>query len=67
MILAAVLICTKFYNDIYYSNSDFAIVSGITNAEMNSIERYCLDVLDFNLYIDGEEFAKYQNALDLFS
>ena len=59
MILAVVLVCSKFSNDIYYSNRDFATITGIPNAEVNNIERYCLDLLDFDLFITEEEFAKY--------
>ena len=51
VILAAVMICTKFNNDIYYSNRDFSLVCGISNAEINCIERYCLDILEFELFV----------------
>jgi hypothetical protein len=47
LILGAILVCTKFNNDLYYSNLDFSIVSGISNAEMNLIERFLLDLIDY--------------------
>ena len=59
MILAVVLVCSKFSNDIFYSNRDFATITGISNSEVNNIERYCLDLLDFDLFITEEEYAKY--------
>ena len=59
LILAVVLVCSKFSNDIYYSNRDFAIITGIQNEQVNSIERYCLDLLDFELFVSEEEYAKY--------
>ena len=62
--LATVLVSTKFYNDIYYSNSDFAKVCGISSAEINELERYCLDVLDYKLFIGEEQFSKYQQGVD---
>jgi hypothetical protein len=54
-----VLVCSKFSNDIYYSNRDFAIITGIKNEKVNSIERYCLDLLDFELFVSEKEYAKY--------
>ena len=66
MILASVLVCTKFNNDIYFRNSDFALANGISLAEMNCIERYCLTILNFDLYVSEEEYAKYGPALASF-
>jgi hypothetical protein len=54
-----VLVCSKFSNDIYYSNRDFATITGIQNEEVNTIERHCLDLLDFDLFINEEEYSKY--------
>lgn len=45
--LGTVLVCTKFYNDIYYSNSDIATISGIVVEELNLIERYYLQMLGY--------------------
>ena len=66
MILAAVLVCTKFNNDIYFGNSAFALASGISLAEMNCIKHYCLTILDFDLFITEEEYAKYGPAMASF-
>ena len=47
IVLGTVLVCTKFYNDIYYSNSDIATISGIVVEELNLIERYYLQMLGY--------------------
>ena len=31
----------------------------MTNSEVNAIERYCLDLLDFELFVCEEEYDKY--------
>ena len=55
---------TKFYNDIYYSNSDIAAVCGIPPPELNTIERYLLEVIGFQLYVSAHELARYESGLN---
>jgi hypothetical protein len=55
-VLGTVLICTKFYNDVFYSNSDIAAISGVHPQELNLIERYTLETLGYSLLVTGEEY-----------
>jgi hypothetical protein len=63
VILATVLLCSKFYNDVYYSNDQVGNVGGIHHLEMNLLEAYFLKVIDFRLYIDEVEFNQFSEQL----
>jgi hypothetical protein len=56
VILATVLLCSKFYNDVYYSNDQVSYVGGIHHLEMNLLEAYFLKVIDYHLFIDEIEY-----------
>jgi hypothetical protein len=47
MLLGTVLIVSKFQNDVFYSNESIASISGVTLADLNLIEEYILDLLDY--------------------
>jgi uncharacterized protein YqfB (UPF0267 family) len=47
MVLGTVLIVTKFQNDVFYSNESIASISGVTLADLNSIERYILELINY--------------------
>lgn len=57
------LVCTKFYNDIYFSNSDIATISGIALEELNHIERYYLETIDYSLFVSPDEYCHYEQGL----
>ena len=54
---------TKFYNDIYYTNSDIANVSGVHPLELNLIERHLLQLIGYTLLVTEEELAHYESGL----
>ena len=54
---------TKFYNDIYYSNKDIATIGGVTDTDLNQIESYLLELIDYKLFISQEEFSMYEQGL----
>lgn len=54
---------TKFYNDIYYSNCDIATISGVPVNELNLIERFLLERIEFQLLVSSEEHEHYERAL----
>ena len=65
IILTSVLLCSKFFNDIYYSNEQIGQLGGIHPSEMNLLEAYMLDMLDYILFIEEEEYSRYQKGLYL--
>jgi hypothetical protein len=62
-VLGTVLVCSKFYNDIYYSNKDIATIAGVEHLELNEIELYILNTLGYSLYVSTEEFMHYEQGL----
>ena len=63
LILTGVVIAAKFVDDVYYKNSYYAHVGGISIRELNLLEHQFLSFLDFNLYITYEDFNFYQTTL----
>jgi|LauGreDrversion4_2_1035121.scaffolds.fasta_scaffold916540_1 hypothetical protein len=63
LILGTILVCTKFSNDIYYGNHVIAQAGGLQTAELNLIERFLLNLLDYNLFVSTEEFTKFEEGL----
>ena len=56
----------KFYNDHFYLNSYLAHIGGLELKELNHLERMFLEILDFNLSIDNEEYENFKTGLTAF-
>ena len=56
----------KYYNDHFYLNSYLAHIGGLELGELNHLERMFLEILDFNLSIDIEEYENYKTGLTAF-
>ncbi len=65
IILTTVLVCSKFYNDVYFSNDQVASLGGVHYKEMNHLEIYLLQSLDYTLFIDQSEFDKFFEGLQI--
>ncbi len=52
LILTAILVTSKFYNDVFYGNHFLAYVGGIQLPEMNVLESQFLDLLDWSLWVE---------------
>jgi len=57
------MLATKFFDDRYYNNEYYAKVGGITNAEVNLLERDFLQLINFRLYIAPLLFFRYRERL----
>ena len=57
----------KFLSDEYLTNHDYALVGGIPVEELNRIERELLNMIDFDLTIEGENIENYKRKLLSFS
>ena len=56
MLIAVLLVATKMFRDIHFSNRYYAKVGGMTTRELARLERCTLGLLDFKLYVSTEEF-----------
>lgn len=63
IILASCLLAIKYNEDEFYANDYYAQVGGITTEELNLLEYNCIQLLNFNLYVDEKIFQKYVNYL----
>lgn len=63
VVITAVLLAAKFFDDAYYNNAYYAKVGGVQISEMNSLEVEFLFRINFSLYVTPEVFHKYNAEL----
>ncbi|KAI6046501.1 cyclin-domain-containing protein [Pisolithus marmoratus] len=67
LVIAGVTVASKFFSDVFYTNSRYAKVGGLPQAELNQLELQFLLLNDFRLVVSPEEMQKYAEQLILFS
>lgn len=63
VVITAILLAAKFFDDAYYNNAYYAKVGGVLVSEMNGLEVEFLFRIDFSLHVTPEVFLKYQDEL----
>jgi len=63
LFISCCLLAIKFNEDCFYTNEYYAKVGGIDLKEMNYLERSCIELLNFDLFIDDDLYKKYLNYL----
>ena len=63
--LLSIVSAIKYNEDIYYRNSFYARIGGITLKCISDLERLFLDLLEFSLYVDEDMYEKYQNFVQI--
>lgn len=63
VVITAVLLAAKFFDDAYYNNAYYAKVGGVHVSEMNSLEVDFLFRINFSLHVSPEVFHKYNAEL----
>jgi hypothetical protein len=63
LILTAVLLTSKFYNDVFYGNHFVAYIGGVHLNEMNILESEFLKFLDWRLWVEPIDYDYYMNGL----
>ena len=63
VVITAVLLAAKFFDDAYYNNAYYAKVGGVLVSEMNGLEVDFLFRINFTLHVTPEIFAKYRGEL----
>ncbi|KAK0231233.1 cyclin-domain-containing protein [Armillaria fumosa] len=67
LVIAGVTVASKFFSDVFYTNSRYAKVGGLPLAELNQLELQFLLLNDFRLVIPGDEMQRYAEQLIIFS
>lgn len=63
VVITAVLLSAKFFDDAYYNNAYYAKVGGVLVSEMNGLEVDFLFRINFSLHVTPELFHKYRAEL----
>jgi len=63
IVITAILLAAKFFDDAYYNNAYYARVGGVLASELNALECEFLFRIDFSLRVTPEEFHKYRTEL----
>ncbi|KAL5621760.1 hypothetical protein BROUX41_006660 [Berkeleyomyces rouxiae] len=63
LIIAGVTCASKFFSDVFYTNSRYAKVGGLPLAELNHLEVQFLLLNDFRLFIPAEDLEAYATML----
>ncbi|KIL67350.1 hypothetical protein M378DRAFT_185731 [Amanita muscaria Koide BX008] len=67
LVIAGVTVASKFFSDVFYTNSRYAKVGGLPLTELNQLELQFLLLNDFRLVISSSEMQRYAEQLILFS
>ncbi|KAI5124748.1 hypothetical protein M0805_005382 [Coniferiporia weirii] len=67
LVIAGVTVASKFFSDVFYTNSRYAKVGGLPQAELNQLELQFLLLNDFRLAIPTDEMQRYAEQLIRFS
>ena len=59
VLITAVLLAAKFFDDQYYNNAYFAKVGGVPCNEINTLELEMLFYIGFSLHVPTEVYEKY--------
>lgn len=63
VIITAILLAAKFFDDAYYNNAYYAKVGGVLTSEINGLEVDFLFRINFSLHVTSDEFDKYRSGL----
>lgn len=63
VVLTAILLAAKFFDDAYYNNAYYAKVGGVLVSELNGLEVDFLFRINFSLRVTPDEFEKYRREL----
>ena len=63
VVITAVLLAAKFYDDSYYNNAYYAKVGGVPVTEMNGLELEFLFFIQFSLHATPDVFMRYRHEL----
>lgn len=63
LLMTAVMLAAKFFDDHFYNNEYYARVGGMSNKEINVLEIEFLNLINFTLHVSPIVFFKYHQRL----
>ncbi|ORX51926.1 cyclin-domain-containing protein [Hesseltinella vesiculosa] len=63
LIISGVMVSSKFFSDIFYTNTRYAKVGGLPVTELNRLELEFLQLNDFNISVSISELQRYGDQL----
>ncbi|CAO3684694.1 unnamed protein product [Rhizopus stolonifer] len=63
LLITSIVVAAKFTSDVFYSNSRYAKVGGISLQELNQLEIRFLFFVDFQLHVTIKDLQKYADQL----
>lgn len=63
LLVLCVMLAAKFHDDVYYSNSYYSKVGGLSLKEVNALEAKFLKMLDWRVNVDLEEYKLYRSLV----
>ena len=64
ILFGAILIAIKYNEDIYYDNKFYSEIAGVKIKELKLIEYTFLELNDFNVFVNDNEFEQYRLYLE---
>mmetsp|Transcript_8582 Transcript_8582/g.19757 ORF Transcript_8582/g.19757 Transcript_8582/m.19757 type:complete len:232 (-) Transcript_8582:238-933(-) len=61
--LTCILVASKYWDDLYYSNAHWSKVGGVNVRELNALELELIFLLDWKIGVRPAEYASYRAAL----
>jgi len=59
----AVMLAAKLHDDVYYNNSYYARICGLSLMELNTLEAKMLKMLDWKTFVSREEYQHYHELV----
>ena len=63
ILFTAILIATKYNEDIIFDNLFYSKIAGVTIKELLALENYFLNIIDFELFVSDNIYKQYSEYL----
>lgn len=65
LLVTGIMVAAKFWDDVHYRNSYYAMAAGLATSELNTLESGFLRLLQWRLHVSSEEYNLYQDLVHL--
>ena len=64
ILFSSILSSIKYNEDTYYDNKYYSEIAGVKLKELKSMEYYFMSIIDFNFYVNDDDYKKYDKYLN---